>query len=212
MANTFVRTHIRVRDLEIPTSSSVVKGARSSSKRPVIGIWKASASRNEHHLRHHPINLLYHVHRKNFSLVHEYLTPASDPNSADRKHRFSGAGAGAGAGAHVLERGEIGWLALSRRTEIDVMNKIKSVSSGAAGAVGANRSHGCCARLVQSAILCVTSICCNPSRDTKSAHSFVSLLELPCHLAVIQDFPSASRQGTEFELSSMRQISSSLPP
>jgi hypothetical protein len=59
-------------------------------------------------------------------------------------------------------------VALSRRTENDVMNKIKSVSSGA---VGGNRSHGCCARLVQSAILCVPSICCNPSRDTKSAHS-----------------------------------------
>jgi hypothetical protein len=42
----------------------------------------------------------------------------------------------------------------------------------------------------------------------KSTHSFVSLLQLPCHLAVIQNFPSASRQDAEFEL--RRQISSSL--
>ena len=37
------------------------------------------------------------------------------------------------------------------------------------------------------------------TQNSKSAHSFVSVLKLPCHLAVIQNFPSASRQDTEFE-------------
>jgi len=49
--------------------------------------------------------------------------------------------------------------------------------------------------------------------DTKSVHSFVSRLELLCHLQVagIQNFSLAFQQDTEFELlTSRRQISSSL--
>ena len=81
------------------------EGARSSSKRQVIGkgfgVGEQTPSPSPSH------NLLYYVHHSNFPLVHEYLTPAGDLNSVDRKHRFSG-----GGGARVLEGAEIGWLAL----------------------------------------------------------------------------------------------------
>ena len=48
--------------------------------------------------------------------------------------------------------------------------------------------------------------CCKHSRASLSSSrrrpQFCKLLELPCHLAVIQNFPSASRQDAECELPS----------